>query len=54
MALKFKNNGKPWYEWDKKLAMRDNNALKKASEELEKETEFFKFIQYNFSDNGVI
>ena len=48
MALKFKNNGKPWYEWDKKLAMRDNNALKKASEELEKETEFFKFIQYKF------
>ena len=46
MALKFKNNGKPWYEWDKKLAMRDSNALKKASEELEKETEFFKFIQY--------
>ena len=48
MALKFKNNGKPWYEWDKKLAMRDSNALKKASEELEKETEFFKFIQYKF------
>lgn len=48
MALKFKNNGKPWYEWDKKLAMRDSNALKKASEELVKETEFFKFIQYKF------
>ena len=48
MALKFKNNGKPWYEWDKKLAMRDSNALKKASDELEKETEFFKFIQYKF------
>ena len=48
MALKFKNNGKPWYEWDKKLAMRDSNALKKDSEELEKETEFFKFIQYKF------
>ncbi len=48
IALKFKNNGKPWYEWDKKLAMRDSNALKKASEELEKETEFFKFIQYKF------
>ena len=48
MALKFKNNGKPWYEWDKKLAMRDSNALKKASEELEKETEFFKFIEYKF------
>lgn len=48
MALKFKNDGKPWYEWDKKLAMRDESALKKASAELEKETEFFRFIQYKF------
>ncbi|MGN1480543.1 4-alpha-glucanotransferase [Porcipelethomonas sp.] len=48
MALKFKNNGKPWYEWDKKLAMRDKDALAKASKDLEKETEFFKFIQYKF------
>lgn len=48
MALKFKNNGKAWYEWDKKLAMRDEAALKKASEELEKDIEFFKFVQYKF------
>ena len=27
MALKFKNSGLPWYEWDKKLAMRDEKAL---------------------------
>ena len=27
MALKFKNDGKPWYEWDKKLAMREKKTL---------------------------
>ena len=48
MALKFKNGGKPWYEWDKKLAARDKDALEKAADELSKETEFFKFIQYKF------
>ena len=48
MALKFKNGGKPWYEWDKKLAVRDKDALEKAADELSKETEFFKFIQYKF------
>lgn len=48
MVLKFKNGGKPWYEWDKKLAARDKDALEKAADELSKETEFFKFIQYKF------
>lgn len=48
MALKFKNVGKPWYEWDKKLAARDKDALEKAADELSRETEFFKFIQYKF------
>ncbi|MBQ8435930.1 MAG: 4-alpha-glucanotransferase [Oscillospiraceae bacterium] len=48
MALKFANDGKAWYEWDKKLAMRDKSALVKASKELEQEIEFFKFIQYKF------
>lgn len=48
MALKFKNGGKPWYEWDKKLAVRDKDALEKAADELSRETEFFKFIQYKF------
>ncbi len=48
MALKFKNDGKPWYEWDSKLAQRDPKALKKVSEDLNKDIEFFKFIQYKF------
>ncbi len=48
MALKFKNDGRPWYEWDSKVAQRDPKALKKVSEELKKDIEFFKFIQYKF------
>lgn len=48
MALKFKNGGKPWYEWDKKLALRDKDALEKVAKELREDTEFFKFIQYKF------
>lgn len=48
MALKFKNDGKPWYEWDEKLAKRDEKALEKAREELKNETEYFKFLQYIF------
>lgn len=48
MALKFKYDGKPWYEWDKKLAMRDENALSKARKELEKDIDFFKFLQFKF------
>lgn len=48
MALKFQNNGLPWYEWDEKLAKRDKDALKQAEKELEKDIGFFKFIQYKF------
>lgn len=48
MALKFKNNGKPWYEWDKKLSQRNPQALKKAAGDLKKDIEFFKFIQFKF------
>lgn len=48
MALKSKNDGKPWYEWDKELAQREPAAIKKASEELKKDIGFYKFIQYKF------
>ena len=48
MAIKFKYDGKPWYQWDEKLAARDKDALKSISEELEKQIEFFKFVQYKF------
>jgi len=48
MALKFANDGKAWYEWDKKLAMRDKPTLEKAVKTFEQEIEFFKFIQFKF------
>ncbi len=48
MALKFDNDGKAWYEWDKKLAAREKSALEKAKKELEQEIEFFRFIQFKF------
>ncbi len=48
MALKFKNNGLPWYEWDEKLAMRDEKSLAEAKLELSDDIELFKFIQYKF------
>jgi len=48
MALKFKNGGKAWYEWEKPLAMRDTAAIAASKKELEDEIEFFKFLQYKF------
>ena len=48
MALKFKNNGKPWCEWDKKYALRNFNSIKAIKSKLADEIEFFKFIQYKF------
>ncbi|MDR0920279.1 MAG: 4-alpha-glucanotransferase [Oscillospiraceae bacterium] len=48
MTLKFKNDGKAWYEWDKSLAMRDSKALAKAREDYKKDIDFFKFVQYKF------
>jgi 4-alpha-glucanotransferase len=48
MALKIKNDGKPWFEWDNALAMREETAIENAKEEYKKEIDFFKFIQYKF------
>ena len=48
MALKFKNDGKAWYEWDKKLAMHEKGAVSNAKKELKKEIGFFKFMQFKF------
>lgn len=48
MALKFKNDGKPWCEWDKKYALRNFNSIKSIKSKLADEIEFFKFIQYKF------
>lgn len=48
MALKGKNGGKPWYEWEKDLKFRVPAALRKARKELAKEIDFFCFVQYLF------
>lgn len=48
MALKSKNGGKAWYEWDSDLAMHKSKAVTEARKELKKEIGFYKFIQYEF------
>ncbi|MCI1269168.1 MAG: 4-alpha-glucanotransferase [Ruminococcus sp.] len=50
MALKFKNSGAAWYEWDEKLAMRESTALLQAKKELKDDIGFFKFVQFEFYD----
>lgn len=49
MALKFRNEGKPWYEWERDLSMHKPKAVAAAKQELKKEIGFYKFIQYQFS-----
>ena len=47
-ALHSEYHGEEWTAWDRKLAKRDENALKKASRELECQIEFHKFTQWCF------
>ncbi|MBE6856649.1 MAG: 4-alpha-glucanotransferase [Ruminococcus sp.] len=49
MALKFKNDGKAWYEWEPELAMHKKKAVDAVKKELKKETGFFKFMQFEFA-----
>ena len=46
MALKSKFGGKPWYDWEESIAARDPDVIKAAESELEKQIEFYKFVQY--------
>ena len=48
MALKNHFDGKPWYEWDDNIRMRDIATVKKYSEKLKNEMDFYKFLQYHF------
>ena len=48
MALKDRNGGKPWYQWDRALKFRQEQALSAARQELEEEIRFYYFIQYLF------
>ena len=49
MALKFLNNGKPWYEWENDVAMHKAKALTACKKELKKDIGFYKFLQFQFN-----
>ncbi|MDE7104827.1 MAG: 4-alpha-glucanotransferase [Ruminococcus sp.] len=49
MALKFKNDGKAWYEWENDISMHKLKAIADTKKELKKEIGFFKFIQFEFN-----
>ena len=48
MSLKDKFKGRPWIEWDRDIKLRDKEAISKYSNELFKEMNFHKFMQYVF------
>ena len=49
MALKDKNGGKAWYEWESDISMHRPKAVAAAKKELKKEIGFYKFLQFEFS-----
>ena len=48
MAVKDKNNGVSWNEWEAPLKNREEEDLSEAREELAEEISFYKFQQYEF------
>ena len=48
MALKARNNGQPWYQWEDDLKFRDVDVMDEMQEELAEEIKFFSFIQFKF------
>ena len=48
MALKDRNGGKPWYQWEDALKYRDSEAIWNARQELKNEIRFYCFVQYLF------
>lgn len=48
MALKAEHDGRPWYEWEQALAMREKKALDEARKRLSDEIELQCFIQFIF------
>lgn len=48
MALKNENGGASWDMWDEELVFRKPQALKKAEKRLEKEIDYYAFLQYKF------
>ena len=48
MALKDRNGGKPWYQWEDALKFRDSDAVWNTRQELKNEIRFYCFVQYLF------
>ena len=48
MAIKDRNNGVSWKEWEAPLRDREESALTRAREELAEEIDFYRFQQYEF------
>ncbi|MBQ8835448.1 MAG: 4-alpha-glucanotransferase [Oscillospiraceae bacterium] len=48
MALKDKNGGKPWYQWEDGLKFREPGAIAAAFVELAEDIQFYCFVQYLF------
>lgn len=48
MALKDKNAGISWQEWENSLKYREKNAVQNAKENLQEEIDFYKYIQFQF------
>ncbi len=48
MALKERNGGKPWYEWENALKFRDPKAIENAFCDLAESVQFYCFVQYLF------
>lgn len=48
MALKYAHGGKPWYEWEHGLKMREDNAVEQAKHEYRDDIDFWCFVQYKY------
>lgn len=48
MALKDHFGGKPWYDWDALLKLRETEALNRAKDLLKEDIDFYCFVQYLF------
>ena len=48
MALKERNKGKPWYQWEDGLKFRDPQVISRVFVELEEDVRFYCFVQFLF------
>ena len=49
MALKSAHGGKPWYEWEDALRLREPKAIEQACGEYEDDIGFHAFLQYEYA-----